>query len=334
MGFPNRVTSFPAVGNIGDRASMNPLSSVAAGPGEIVAGPGGAKVGCFHWLVNGQTTPAVVNGAVVVPPTQQPAGFLGNEQQGLNTIWLSESTLLVPPGRELGLFDGGDFWALNFFLDAVRGKKVFANIYTGEALISDAGSFPTNTPGSPAAVTASLTAGSTAMNITAIVSGGPVEPGQQVFGPGLAEGNSFIESQTSGTPGGIGVYKLTQAAALTETAQAYTTTVPDGVGGTTGGQASFATNIMTITTPPATGTLAVGQLVKSAGVAPGTYILDQIDATHYHLSTAPGTIAAQAFSTSAWVETTWQGKSDALVGDLVKIGSTTGLGALAPSNLE
>ena len=66
-------------------------------------------------------------------------------------------------------------------------------------------------------------------------------------------------------------------------------------------QASFATNVMTVTVV-GTGAFAVGQAIASAGVAAGTTILSLGTGTGglgtYNLSTAPGTIAAQAVSAS------------------------------------
>lgn len=85
------------------------------------------------------------------------------------------------------------------------------------------------------------------------------------------------------------------------------------VGGTAGatiagfsGTASFATNVMTVTVV-GSGTVKVGDLVTSAGVAAGTYVTSFGTGTGglgtYNLSTSPGTIAAQAVTTTSYVET-------------------------------
>ena len=72
------------------------------------------------------------------------------------------------------------------------------------------------------------------------------------------------------------------------------------------GTASFATNVMTVTVA-STGTVKVGDLVTSAGVAAGTYVTAFGTGTGgtgtYTLSTSPGTIAAQAVTTTNYVET-------------------------------
>lgn len=72
------------------------------------------------------------------------------------------------------------------------------------------------------------------------------------------------------------------------------------------GTASFATNVMTVTVV-GTGTVKVGDLVTSAGVAAGTYVTAFGTGTGglgtYTLSTSPGTISAQAVTTTNYVET-------------------------------
>lgn len=72
------------------------------------------------------------------------------------------------------------------------------------------------------------------------------------------------------------------------------------------GQASFATNVMTVTTATS-GALRVGDQVTSAGVAAGTYITAFGTGTGgtgtYTLSTTPGTITAQAVTSTSYVET-------------------------------
>lgn len=74
------------------------------------------------------------------------------------------------------------------------------------------------------------------------------------------------------------------------------------------GTATFATNVMTVASV-VTGTVDVGDLVTSAGVAAGTYVTAQLTGTPggvgtYSLSTSPGTITpAQAVTTTSHAET-------------------------------
>lgn len=72
------------------------------------------------------------------------------------------------------------------------------------------------------------------------------------------------------------------------------------------GTASFATSVMTVTVA-SSGTLKVGDVITSAGVAAGTYITSFGTGTGgtgtYNLSTTPGTITAQAVTSTSYVET-------------------------------
>lgn len=88
------------------------------------------------------------------------------------------------------------------------------------------------------------------------------------------------------------------------------------------GTASFATNVMTVTVATS-GAVLVGSVITSAGVAAGTYVTAQLTGTPggvgtYSLSTAPGTITAQAVTTSDYVETTWYSQMAGGVNGLIK----------------
>lgn len=88
------------------------------------------------------------------------------------------------------------------------------------------------------------------------------------------------------------------------------------------GTASFATNVMTVTAVTS-GTVKVGDTVVSASVAAGTTVTALGTGTGgtgtYTLSTSPGTIAAQAATTSSYEETKWYAGSAASANELVKI---------------
>lgn len=74
------------------------------------------------------------------------------------------------------------------------------------------------------------------------------------------------------------------------------------------GTATFATNVMTVASVTS-GSVNVGDVVTSSGVAAGTYVTAQLTGTPggvgtYSLSTSPGTITpAQAATTTSYVET-------------------------------
>lgn len=87
--------------------------------------------------------------------------------------------------------------------------------------------------------------------------------------------------------------------------------------------ASFATNVMTVTVAPGT-PLVVGDAVVGAGIPANTYIKAFGTGTGgtgtYTLTTSPGTIAAQATTSSIWVETKFKVLSAALTNEFAKIG--------------
>lgn len=86
------------------------------------------------------------------------------------------------------------------------------------------------------------------------------------------------------------------------------------------GTASFATSVMTVTVV-GSGVIGLGDLVTSAGVAAGTYVVSFGTGTGgtgtYNLSTAPGTISAQAVTTTGYIETDFTIDQAGSVGDLV-----------------
>lgn len=312
--FQSQVNRYPAPGNVGAIASMNPMATVVAGPGGLVAGSNGVAVGRFAWNVYpvaGGPGEAQNN----ADSARKPDGFVSNQQQGLITTWLASHSLVIPAGMMVVEHKTGDFWAQSTCSEAAIGDKVFANMFDGQVLAAAAGSFPTNAVGSVASVTATLVAGSFTMTISATASGVPAV-GQLVSGPGLAPG-TYIES--IGTYNGTsGTVFLSKAALLAEAAQTYTTALPEAYGGWVG-TASFATDVMTVESTTS-GTVAVGQLVESANVAAGTTVIADLGGGDYQLSSTPGTITTQAASTSAWIETDWLVESAGNVMDLIKIG--------------
>ena len=92
------------------------------------------------------------------------------------------------------------------------------------------------------------------------------------------------------------------------------------------GTATFATNVMTVASVTS-GTVKVGDIVTSSGVAAGTTVLAQTGGTPggagtYTLSTSPGTITpAQAVTTTGYIETKFVVDTAGSDGDLIKISS-------------
>lgn len=140
MGFQKQIYIEPAAAVAGDFASSNPRSVVLAGPGQLVAGATGMTVGRFAW--------ADAAGLVTNAGANKPTGFAHREQQGLITIWLAESTMLVPTGLPVVLHNLGDFWVATKTTATVD-QKVFASntdgtISTGAAGATIAGSTETD----------------------------------------------------------------------------------------------------------------------------------------------------------------------------------------------
>lgn len=140
MGFQKQVYIEPAAAVAGDFASSNPRSTVLAGPGALVADTDGVTVGLFAW--------ADADGLVSNAGSGVPTGFVHREQQGVITIWLAESTMIVPQGLGVTLHNLGDFWAATKTV-ATIGQKVFASntdgtISTGAAGATIAGSTETD----------------------------------------------------------------------------------------------------------------------------------------------------------------------------------------------
>ncbi|MEN6533962.1 MAG: hypothetical protein ABFD89_09895 [Bryobacteraceae bacterium] len=322
MSFQNQIYPYSAPGVVGAIASMNPMATVKAGPGGLTAGTPGLVVGRFAW-----NTYAVAGGPGVANNTaggvpRVPDGFISNQQQGLITTWLAANSLTIPSGIGITEHDRGDFFAYSTLAEASIGQKVFANMFDGQILAAAAGAFPTNSAGTPVVISSATSASLTNYTLTInTITSGTVAVGQWVSGLNIAPG-TYIES--FGTFNGTsGTVFLSKNVLNLFTAQALTMASPESYGGFVG-QATFATSVMTVTTATS-GTLAVGQLVVSSGVAAGTYITSLGTGTGgtgtYNLSTTPGTITpAQAVTASAWIETGWSVKSAGNVMDLITIG--------------
>ena len=316
MGFPTSVPLYPAPGIPGTQASANPISTVDAGTGALTTGANGLTVANFGWIT-GTTNlgGGVANNAITGAPIA-PDGFVMNHHTALITTWLGQASMVIPQGLPCTLADRGDFWAIANSAPAVRGNKVFANLFNGSVLAAAAGAVPVTSIGTNAAFTASVA--TNVMTVTAVASG-TLAVGQLIQGVGIPA-NTYIQSLGTGT-GGTGTYNLNTTPG-TVTSGALTATSPAGVGGASY-TASIATNVLTVTAV-AYGILQVGMFVVGVGVAAGTYISSLGTGTGgagtYNLSTAPGAQVSATYTASAWIETPFYVKSDANPGELIKIG--------------
>lgn len=323
MSFQSQVNYQQAPGVVGARASMNPVATVDAGPGSLVAGAYGAVVGRFAWNVYATPGgPGVANNFSPTAPVV-PDGFISNEQQAFITVWLDQSSLVVPAGYGVTEYERGDFWAQSQLSDAAIGQKVFANLFDGQIIAADTGAFPTNTSGSAASIVgtvADLT--NYSLNITSVVSG-VVAVGQAVLGEGYAPG-TYIES--FGTfNGATGTVFTTQNPSALFTAGSLLTSTPEAVGGGTATCSGTTSQTHLTIETLLTGQIYKGQLVKGTNVATGTYVASlgtYNGATGDIILSAnlTGAITSDPVEFSSWIETPWYVKSPGNVGDIIKIG--------------
>lgn len=315
-GYQQQVYNQPAQGIAGDRASQNPIASYDAGPGGLVAGPGGVTVGRFAWVVSptdpngtGQIANSFGSGNV--------SGLCYNDTQALNTQFLSDGSMVIPEGLPLALMIQGDWWVVNDgATEALVGMKAYADFATGKVSFAASGSpqtAATATGSTIAAETFSVTASinNDIMTVTAVGSGTVVN-GAPISGTGIPSGVS-VAQQLTGTPGGIGTYLLNQS--LQKSVASETVTGSYGL---------FTVGTVTVGT-----SFAVGQsLATTSGVAAGSVLTQLLSGTGDAGSTfavnLTQTVGSNSISSVGNVETKWQAASSAVPGGIVKITSWVG----------
>jgi hypothetical protein len=312
-GFQQQVYSQPAAGVAGDRASLNPLFSYDAGPGGLVAGSS-LFVGRFAWA----TSPLDPNGTPTIANSfgaGLPSGFLMRSQQALNTTFLSNAGMQVQPGMQCELQIAGDFWVVNDgSTEVLVGQKAYADLATGKVSFAATASPNTGPSATGSTITASTfsVTGSIAGDVLTVsaVTSGTIVNGATVSGTGIATGTQVL-SQLSGTPGGVGTYRVN----IPEQTVASTT-----VSGTYG---TFT--VGTLTTTPV---FAVGQQLNATGsVVAGTTIRQALTGAGGSGSTFAvdnnTAVGSQVISALTNVETKFYARSTALPGEIVKMSSTT-----------
>lgn len=203
-GFQTRVNRNPPLPVAGSFASQNPRSAAVAGSGAFRSGNGlnylGAQnlavVGAFAWGQGQYVGSQFPAGASVI-------GFVANLLQTIIPFPSSSDAnypnvirLAVENGFPIGgLQTAGDFWVtpvapVNGVVSA--GDTVYARHYDG-AVTNDSTDF-----------SATGVQSTTNMTISAVTKGALV-PGMHLSGTNAA---SVVVSQTSGTPGGAGVYVM------------------------------------------------------------------------------------------------------------------------------
>jgi len=313
LGFQTSVSTQPAPAVEGDFASANPRFTVDAGQGALVAGLAGVTIGRFAWLdyatIDNDGAPGTVNSF----GTGAPAGFVHREQQGLITAFLTPNGMLIPPGKEVTLHNGGDFWVKNNGTTAaVPGLKAYADNSSGAVSFAATGGTGTGSiTGSIGAQTSTIT-GTLSGNVLTVTGSGaqPIVLGALLSGTVGGSGvvaNTHIVSQLSGTTGGTGVY---------------TVDTPNQQVGP--GSLTVTYGILNVTAV-GSGTLSVGDSLSGTGgggVAAGTYISALGTGagglgTYYVNNTQ--TVSSTTITLGQVTETKFIAMSAGLPGELVKI---------------
>lgn len=314
MGFQTQVNQFPSPGLEGGFASNNPYSSVVAGNSALIS-DGTVRVSSFAWQVSGVAYGYSLTGVV-------PDGFVSNENQALITTWLAETSMIMPAGLPVTMYDRGDFWARSVFTEATIGQKVYANLLSGKIMAAATGAFPVTPSGVSGTITASFATSIMTVTATSVY----LAKGMLITGTGIPPG-TYISSQLTGSAGSTGTYQLTTVPGTVASAATVVATTQD-VGGATTSSCSAGTGSPTLTINTVTdGSIYAGQLVHGTSIPAGTYIsalgtyTDAVGSGTVTLSAnTTATISAAAVLFSPWIETPWYVKSNGNVGDLIKIG--------------
>lgn len=143
MSFQTKVNRDWAPGVEGSFASSNPMTLYVAGPGGLVSGANGVRVGRFafaSYIELGGTALRADNNIALLNGGLTPATalmFIANEQQGINTVYLSEAGMTTLPFQNIEGFTRGDFWVRSTAA-VTRGMKVYASTDDGHAVAASA----------------------------------------------------------------------------------------------------------------------------------------------------------------------------------------------------
>lgn len=313
-GFQTQVYGPSAPAVAGDFASLNPWSSVDAGPGGLVAGsPNGVDVGLFGWI----HAPHDPNGTSQVVQNYGhgvPQGFVHRSQQGLITTFLDNASMTIPQGFQMAMMSGGDFWAKNDGTTTAQyGQKAWANQATGQVAFADAGG---TAPGG-ASITGSIAAKTTTfhgaivgdtLTVDTLVSGtigiGSILTG----GTGLVTGTRIVR-QISGTAGGSGVYLVNYPN------QSVAATLFTGTYG-----------LLTVSAV-SSGAIGIDDVLSGTGITTGTFVTALGTGTGntgtYFVSPSQD-MSSSALTVVQYIETAWYAVSNGAAGNLVKISKSPG----------
>lgn len=179
-GFQTSVSANLAYGVVGDFGTTGPWTTVPATAGELTAGAAGVTIGQFAWADD--ATGVVTN--YKPNNTSTRFGYVGRAgQRVMITSFLAEASMVINPGFEVTLYDGGAYLGQAPAGGASIGQKLFAPYAGGAPVLGTAGSAPT-----VATTTVSTTSGSP--NLTAVSA--PLYPGQPISGTGIPAGSTVL----------------------------------------------------------------------------------------------------------------------------------------------
>ena len=307
MPFQSKVNLVQAPGVAGDFASLNPYSSVLAGPGKFVAPVGGIIVGNFCWVgPDGTLSQSFVSGYQI--------GFVGRNENALITQFLGEATLVIPAGFMVNVFNGGDFWA-KFNGGGTVGNTIYADRTNGAVLAAiSAAASATGIIGTTADVQGSIaapTGGALGVfTLSTVSTSGKVMPGDKLTIPGVATPVTII-AQLTGTTGG-------------SNGATYSTDSEVAVGAFTTAQVTQSSYINF--SAVGSGTLVPGATLISALLQPNTELGAQVTGSAgaagiYHVSPTQANIASGTITQAADSATsfTLTGAYSPLAGEVGKI---------------
>ena len=311
-GYQTQIYNQPAQAVAGNFASANPKSIFPPGPGGFVAGAAGVAVGSAVW----KAPPTDPNGTDQVLNNSGAGNITGivyNDTQALNTVFLSDATLVIPQGLPVGVLLDGDIWVVNNGTgEALPGQKAYANFATGKFSFAATASASqgASVTGSIAAETSSFT-GSIAGDVLTVtaVGSGLIVPGETISGTSIATGTQ-IASQLTGALNGTGTYLLTIS--QQENVASETITGTYGLLSVTG---------------VGSGALVVGGLLGGTGVAANTTITGLgtgVGGTGTYYVSPTQAMSSSTVTQTSNIETKWTAISGAQPGGLVKMSSYIG----------
>lgn len=316
-GFQTQVQNQPSQAVAGDFASANPRAIFPPGPGGFVAGLSGVTVGLAVWKAP-PTDPDGTNQVLNNFGTGNIVGLVFNDTQALNTVFLSDASMVIPQGLPVAVMQQGDIWVKNDGLtEAQPGQKAFASFATGKLNFAATGATTqgASVAGSIAVTTVVFTASiqGDLLTVTA-VSSGTLTPGTIITSGANVTTNTQIAAQLTGSIGGTGTYLLSPSQQQNVVSEAMT-----GTYGT-----------LTVTSVNS-GTLVIGGPLAGTGgggVTAGTVITAFLGAsvggTGTYVVSPSQAVTTTTITQIGNVETPFTAISAAQPGQLLKVSSWVG----------